>query len=425
MSLDSFGRLRTSQPFTLFDYHPTSLTATNYVDREYFYTDIDAGGTTVYDTAAVDRITVTGGSASKVVYNSTNTVDLTISASSKSVFRMTKTPMPYQPAKSRLILMTGVPVSRTPAGGENITVRMGLCRYSSNLIQEGIYFETNGSILKFVDNVQGTSTSVSQSEWNIDAFDGNGPSTLNLTFDLLTNILLVFDQQYLGVGKIRCGFYIDGILYYAHQFNHGSLNKPYNTTPRLNIFYQIIGTTVTGGAITCKQICCSCISEGGFNARGRRITINTGTTNVNCGNSTSVKYVILAVRVNSSFPQASFKPLVANLITTTSSTFFIAELQLHSTVGSVGTITGTLTWTSSLDSDIQYSIGDGTIYVSTNGYIIGQDVSLSKSTANIISSEFDTYLQRITFTQFDTLVLVAYGIVNMTVSGNVTLADLM
>ncbi len=228
MSTDALGRLRTANPFTIFNYYPSIRTSTN-LDQDIWYSSV--GGT------------------STQTYNTDNYVAMTINNNNDYCIRLTKSPMEYQPGKSRLILNTCVPLFGT-VGSNIVTSRIGIFNIDSSTppqITDGIYFQTNGSNLQFCESISALSTvtTVNQSNWNIDIFDGNGPSGKILTIaNLQTTMLLAFDQEWLGVGSVRCGFNIDGVLYYAHQFFNSGLSIQYSKTPRLNIGFYILGTTV-------------------------------------------------------------------------------------------------------------------------------------------------------------------------------------
>ena len=90
---DAFGRLRTSNPYTLFEYYPNSGSENNDYDADSYLTKIEQGGTIRYDT--------------------TNTIELNTSTNGTTdvITRQTKLPMDYQPGKSRLIYMSAIPIN--------------------------------------------------------------------------------------------------------------------------------------------------------------------------------------------------------------------------------------------------------------------------------------------------------------------------
>jgi hypothetical protein len=127
----------------------------------------------------------------------------------------------------------------------------------------GIFFRVNGLTSEMVirSNVSGApvDTAIPQAAWNLDRLDGTGPS--GLTLDVADAQIFVCDFQWLGVGAVRVGFDIDGLIVWAHVFkNANSLTSVYMRTPNLPLRWEILGQ---GTASTLEAICCSVASEGG------------------------------------------------------------------------------------------------------------------------------------------------------------------
>jgi len=174
--------------------------------------------------------------------------------------------MIYQPGKSRLIYMTGVLMTLTGAGTNS---HMGLFSVDTSnppVITEGTYLRCDGTNLIWEDVTQSGTDSVIQSSWNIDKFNGSGPSGKTLTIaNAAQTLLLVLDQEWLGVGRIRCGFIIDGVIYYGHQFLHNNFTVQYTKTPRIYLSYYIKGTVTNA----MRQMCSTSIIEDGYFSTGR------------------------------------------------------------------------------------------------------------------------------------------------------------
>lgn len=254
-NLDAFGRLRVSQPYTLFD------SQNRYQKDPQFSEELTTGGTATFvaNESSVD-LAVTTSSGSKAV---------------RQTFRV----FPYQPGKGLLVLATFV-MSTKKAG---LRQRVG-------------YFNTsNGVFLQVADtgepqfvlrtNTSGTPSdtrTVAQSAWNGDKLDGTGAS--GITLDLTKAQILWMDFEWLGVGSVRCGFIIDGQYIVCHTFNNANdIDKVYMTTAILPVRYEIENTTATASASTLTQICSSVISEGGYDQKAipqwaRRTTTLTGVT---------------------------------------------------------------------------------------------------------------------------------------------------
>ena len=233
--VDAFGRLRASEPYTIFD-------SKNRFVKDAQFSESTAGGATITYTAsqAAVNLNVTTASGDSAVRQS---------------FRV----MPYQPGKGLLILATFVMATAT----ENLRQRVGYFNADN-----GIFFQLNNTTKSFVirSSVSGSpsdSNSAAQSSWNGDKLDGTGPS--GLTLDLTKSQIFWTDIEWLGVGNVRCGFIINGQYIICHTFQNANINNTvYMTTAVLPVRYEITTTGVIGGAATLKQICSSVVSEGGY-----------------------------------------------------------------------------------------------------------------------------------------------------------------
>lgn len=253
---DAFGRLRVSQPFTLFD------SSHRYSDNGLWVTSNTAG--TTYGHA-----------------NNQSIIALNLDTTANSeIVRETTRVFSYQPGKSLLILNTFV--MDTPK--TNLRQRVG---YFGS--QNGIYLENDGTtnyfVLRTFTSGAVQETKVPQSEWNIDKFDGTGYSAQGAAgehgvgLDVTKTNILWIDIEWLGVGDVRCGFVVDGALKPAHIFHNDNLNTlPYMTTASLPIRYEIKNTGITSSNSTLKQICSSVQSEGGYELFGRQQAIQTPIT---------------------------------------------------------------------------------------------------------------------------------------------------
>lgn len=265
---DAFGRLRVSQPFTLFD------------SQNRFGIDGQ------FDTS-------TSGSATATHLSNESTVAMNVSTTSgDEVIRESKRVFPYQPGKSLLALMTFV----MAAGQTNLRQRLGY--FGTN---DGVYLEQNGTDTRFVLRTS-TSGSVddteyaTQANWNVDKFDGTGPS--GITLDLTKAQILFFDIEWLGVGDVRCGFYVRGKPQVAHIFyNTNEKSKVYMKTAILPVRYEITATDTLDSAATLRQICSTIISEGGYTQTRRELDAERTTTLT--GISTTL-LPLVSIRLNSS-----------------------------------------------------------------------------------------------------------------------------
>jgi hypothetical protein len=234
---DAFGRLRVSQPYTLFD------SQQRYAADNQF-----------------DTSTVNG--ASTTFLSNESTVQMSVAATTNSqAVRQTFRSMSYQPGKGLLVLATFA--MNTPTA--NIRQRVGYFN-----TQNGVFFEANGTTLSMVmrsDSLPTPGTpsdirSIPQSAWNGDKLDGTGAS--GYTLDPSKTQIFWCDFEWLGVGSVRTGFVINGQYIVCHTFNNANeIGSVYMTTAILPVRYEI---TNLSNAVTAsmKQICSTVISEGGY-----------------------------------------------------------------------------------------------------------------------------------------------------------------
>jgi hypothetical protein len=405
-ALDAFGRLRTSDCFTTFNYYPSPLSNNTNLDVDVW---------------------VTSGNGGTLTYNTQNYINMPISGGSETKYslRTTKQPMIYQSGKSRLIYMTGVLMTTISA---NTTSLMGLFDvndvYSTTLpvVTEGTYFKCNVLNFYWDDVTQSGTNSVEQSFWNIDTFNGSGPSgkTLTVNNNANKNLLIVIDQEWLGVGRVRCGFIIDGVIYYAHQFLHNGLAIQYTKTPRLHLSYLISGATT---ANTMRQMCSTSISEGGYFSTGRINNISNP-VGILVPLDTVENRVLLGLRVNSSYPNATFYIKKLNFFYTGSSgKIGQYKVQLFSTASNIniGSLSGgTPSWLQFFSpppsySALEYFFGNGSIVVSSPGFIIDSGYLETQTSTLIASDVVDSLQTRNLFSSYDILIIT--GISNVTNTG--------
>jgi len=275
-NVDAFGRGRTSEPFTLGDYKHLYGLDPNFID----YT-VNGGTLTFQPNQACARLATTSNSSSRVVHQS-------------------KFYHHYMPGKSQIILSSFNFYNAVT----NVTKRTG---YFDD--KDGIYLEQTGNgTLNIVlrSYVTGTPTErrISQSQWSNDKCDGTGVSAFNL--DITKTQLFWIDFQWLGVGRVRCGFVHDGQYVIAHEFlNSNNLATVYMSNPNLPIRCEIVNTgTTTGGYF--DQICSTVMSEGGYVEAG----IDWGITNTPRLLTAGTTSPIMAIRLKNTFRTYSNRMIV-------------------------------------------------------------------------------------------------------------------
>ena len=400
MATDAFGRLRTSEPFTTFNYYPTPA-YNDTSDNDVWVRDVSNGGDIRYD-------------------SSNNLIELLINVSTgtdKYAYRGTKLPMDYQPGKSRLIMMSGVMMVPVPTTSTQIFSRIGLMNISSPTITDGVWFEVDGSnnTLNWCQSVQNgtgsyTEIKVPDASWNIDKFNGTGPSGKTLLYSNMDKvILIVIDQEWLGVGRLRCGFNIDGVTYYAHAFTHNTLSYAYTASPRQRLGYEILtkaNGTMPAAEYKMKQICSTCISEGGFFPLGTRNSIASTAKSTPPANT-----LILAIKLKNgtNYKNGIIKPIGFDIVNAQQNTSARYEVRLLSSINSIniGTQITDASFVNLSNSIVRYYNPSGTAVQITGGYVINSGFVSSRSNTNFSSTDYETLLTRSICTQYDTIAIIA------------------
>jgi hypothetical protein len=324
MSVDGFGRARTSTPFTLFDsYH-------RYRDNGKVNAANNAGGTYLFNsnTSSIDcKVTTTSGAY---------------------VYRETKKVFSYQPGKSLQIMTTFV---MNPAK-TNLRQRIGYFGTDN-----GFFLERSAATTSGVSFVKRTKVSgvvqdirVDQADWNIDKLDGTGPSLL--TLDLDNPQILFMDIEWLGVGSVRMGFVIDGQLIHCHSFHHSNLTTSpkgaYMQTACLPLRMELENTGTTASNSTYKQICSTVISEGGYTLTGRPKIVSSNVVSGIELTTPGTYYPVVSIRLNPDTPDAVVIPKQIDLLPLTA-----AEYQYKIIKGA--TIGGAVWANVDTDSAVQYN----------------------------------------------------------------------
>jgi len=280
-SYDAFGRQRISEPFTLGDYKHLYAIDTNFIDQS-----VGAGSTiTFIANQACARLQTGIGSTASCIHQ-------------------TKFYHHYQPGKSQLIFGS----FNFYAPQQNATKRTGYFDDRDGIFLEQVGLSTsdginpgigtyNWVIRTFTSGIA-TETRIPQSQWNRDKCDGTGASGFNI--DFTKTQLLFIDFQWLGVGRVRCGFAHDGKLITAHEFYHSNNNpKVYISNPNLPVRCEIRNTGVGIGA-SFDQICSTVASEGGYVESGIDFAY-TMTTSRTTPTPSGTEIPLIAIRLRNQF----------------------------------------------------------------------------------------------------------------------------
>jgi len=329
---DAFGRLRTSNPLTLFD------SSHRYRDNNLWSSLVVGTGSTVGFVTAQGLINIGIGTTAGC-----------------SVIRETTKTFSYQPGKSLLVLNTFV----MNAPKTNLRQRVGYFGADN-----GMYFEVDGNTSYFVERSLslGTTTRVAQEDWNIDKLDGTGPS--GVTLNSSKAHIMWMDIEWLGVGTVRLGFVIDGKFIHAHSFHHANIiESTYITTASLPLRYEIANTGITTSVSNLKQVCSAVISEGGYELRGIQQAIGIPITTPRTLPTAGTFYPMVSLRLKTS---PNF--LDAIIILTALSVMPIATGAYNWQIRASGTTVGGDWVSAGDDSAVNYNI-TGTSY--TGGRILG------------------------------------------------------
>lgn len=342
---DAFGRLRVSNPLTLFD------TQNRYYDQGQFVSKITNTASATYDANSTTFLLAASGSGSSIIRETTKTFI-------------------YQPGKSLFVLNTFA--MNTPTSG--VTQRVGY--YNDN---NGIFFEANGTTLNMVIRSYSSGVIVEdripQSDWNGDTLLGTGGSTNLSGIELNPALTQIFwtDVEWLGVGSVRVGFVINGQYIVCHTFNHANIagnTTTYMGTAILPVRYEL---STTGTAATMRQICSTVISEGGYTLSGTPGGIgHTLGSSIVLPNDLSFK-PILSIRLKSTNPDAVVLPKNFTIVPVDQA---IVKYRVY-----LQAVTSGGTWVSAgSNSSVEYNLAptalsSGTI--SSTGFLISNNQSIN------------------------------------------------
>lgn len=354
-NVDAFGRLRVSQPYTLFD------SQNRYAaDNQFEVATTGTGTSSFLSNEAAVKLEVTGAGVG-------------------SVLRQSYRSFPYQPGKGLLVLATFVMDSSQSL---NLTQRVGYYNDSN-----GVFFQRVDGTFSFVLRSSSTPTpgtpsdvrTVNQSSWNGDKLDGTGDS--GLTLDPTKAQILWMDFEWLGVGSVRCGFIIDGQYIVCHTFeNANDITSVYMTTAILPVRYEIV-TTTSAVAASMKSICCSVVSEGGFEQASIEHVARRTTAFTNI-DTTATFFPIVSIRLASGRTGAVVLPNRVQFLPLTSQNYEVALLKNP-------TLTGA-TWAATVPSDSNVEFDVAATAISAVGTIAQTDYVTSTGSAGVSETSLPT-----------------------------------
>lgn len=353
-------------------------------------------------TGPLEVISKFEGSGSQTInLSQTHTLLNVTTSSGDRAIRQTRIYHPYVPGTSQL----GMISFTMGAGKTNLQQMVGM--FDDN---NGIFLRYNGTTKEIVIRKGGSDSEViSQSNWNADKLDGTGES--GITIDLTKSQVLVIDYQWLGVGRVRVGFSINGSVYYAHHFNHANNSSgPYMYQPSLPVRWEIktIGTVASISSMMCVGY--GVYSEGIENETGFENSISNGVTPVAL-TTTNTDYGVLAVRMKNSVNSQAVKAFARlkewSVITDETIRYKILIIP------SVANISGTPTWntvapTSWCEYTTNFSLTNLTTYIQLHdAYAVGGQANRLTSVNATIDNRSATISQNFDSTDSSILVIVA------------------
>lgn len=326
---DAFGRFRVSNLQTLFDSKQIKDALPLFWDDQ----EVSGGGTSSTHSTA----------------QASSTLSVSATTAGKRV-RQTFQRFNYEPGKSQLIVLTGV------LGSQPTDVEASMGFFDDN---NGIFLKNTAGITSIVKrtSISGSVVDVPalQTAWNLDVMDGSGdqetnPSGIQLDFDK-TQIFFI-DFEWLGVGRVRCGFFVDGVPIYVHEFNHANtLATVYMSTPNLPLRYEIAagGTNPTAASIV--HICSSVATEGGTQSNGVLRHKDSGTLTTLAAGTV---YAVLGIRLKTTHLDIVTKIENISALATSQNDKAHWELRFNPTVA------GTFTYNDETNSAVQIATGANT-----------------------------------------------------------------
>ena len=268
-SIDAFGAARTTNARVLGEYR-------------FMY---DQGAVTIINDKTDGGATLTANYDHCLFYANVGT-----SSGDRAVIQ-TKQYHPYISGTSNKALIT----FNMNAAKANVVQSVGLFDEIN-----GILFRMNGLIPEVVIRKNGVDNEVvAQTLWNKDRLDGskNEYNPSGITVDFSKCQIFICDYQWLGVGRVRVGFVLNGMVHYVHEFLHANTTtEPYMFQPSLPIRWEIRNNGVPASNSSMKFICGAVYCEGSDNEVGFTRSVSTD-GNVTTINNTTDGQCVLAIKL--------------------------------------------------------------------------------------------------------------------------------
>lgn len=233
------GRLQVEANFAT-DYTTSSIGALRIVESQNVFESLFS-----FDKQSLvwDEQLVSGGTST---FNSnTNSVDMTLpTTNGASVVRQTFRRIHYNPSRTVQVFSAGT------LGAPKANVRKRIGQFD---VSDGLFFEHDGLTVNVVrrSSTSGSvvDTKIAQSSWNIDKFDGTGPS--GVTIDFTKHQLFYMQYAFQGFGDLVFGFYHNGRVRFCHRIAIANvIAVPSMKTGHLPCRIEITNTAASASSTT-------------------------------------------------------------------------------------------------------------------------------------------------------------------------------
>jgi hypothetical protein len=282
-TLDSFDRLRVSEPRIAFEYSFSAQTPTT--------------ASTIWEATAF------GAGTEALTTNLFGTNLTTTTATSTGRWIQAYNHVRYAPGISTLLRFT---FNLNTPTSSNLRQRIGMFTDQGTFPStagDGLFFENDSGVFSFVrrymtQGASGTEERVNQAIWNKDKLNGTGASGVSLDFTKTQHLLIEF--QHLGVGTIRFGFDTSQGVIWCHEMSSVNvLAEAWARTGSLPVRAECYNYGA-GVINNLTLINCVVIQEGDVqDQRGwRYFSSNSGTT-IKLGGTAAGFYPLLSLRAAS------------------------------------------------------------------------------------------------------------------------------
>jgi hypothetical protein len=287
--------------------------------------------------------------------------------------------------------------------------------------KDGVFLRMNGETPEIVIRKNGADSQVvAQDEWNVDKFDGTGDD--GIVVDFTKAQVLIIDYQWLGVGRVRVGFNLDGQIYYAHYFsNANNVTLPYTNEPSLPVRWEIKNIGITTSNTKMTAICFGVYSEGSEFETGFENSVSSGLTPITLAAAPNDVKGILAVRLKNSTNNVPMKALARlkewEIITTLTARYKVLILQSTNDITSSNG--NAVTWTdipgacwTQFTTDFRLATAEPNFAVTLfDGYATGSS-NRGSSTQSSVENRLASIYQNYDSTDSMIFAIVAYRISN-------------